>query len=118
MTTRDQMRENNENLSWCKPLSYLDGKVVVAINEGSIDSIQVDGRDVEHDAKGRHCGPCYSDATIERVARMILGEDYDFCSGYTPAQMLKGAGGAEELPCRLCPWFDVCAAMDEEIEEF
>lgn len=33
-TVRDMMRENNDNLDWCRPESYLDGRVILAISEG------------------------------------------------------------------------------------
>lgn len=32
-TCRDTMRESNENLEWCRPESYLNGRVVLAMDE-------------------------------------------------------------------------------------
>ena len=46
MTYREKMEENLENLGWCKPLSYLGGRVVVAINERQVVGVQLDGEDV------------------------------------------------------------------------
>lgn len=39
-TCRDTMRESNDNLSWCRPESYLNGRVILAINEGRVDVCQ------------------------------------------------------------------------------
>lgn len=106
MEYRDMMQESNENLGWCKPLSWEDGNVVLAINEGTIAGIQIGGESVS-----------VNQETIKSVAQRI-NDMYDDCSGLDDAHIiLDCADEAEELPCRLCPWFDVCDAMDEETGE-
>lgn len=109
MTNREIMMQNNENLSWCKPLSFENGNVVVAFNEGTIAGIQIDGNDIE-----------ITPDAIKSVANRInymgddIGDDY--------IRFIKNRiffdPDHEELPCRLCPWFDACCVMDEECEEF
>lgn len=87
MTYREIMMQNNENLSWCKPLSFENGNVVVAFNEGTIVGIQIDGNNID-------VTPDAITSVADRIKDM-----YD---------------DPEELPCRLCPWFGICCAMDEE----
>lgn len=100
------MQESNENLGWCKPLTWEDGKVVLAINEGTVVGIQIEGADIS-----------VNPANIKAVARRI-NDMYSNYSGWDDTHIiLDCADEAEELPCRLCPWFGDCNAMDEEIEE-
>lgn len=92
MTCRDIMKQNNENLSWCKPVSYDNGRVVIAVNEGHIVGIQIDGVNID----------VTPDSIRSVSARIKEFED-------------MGDVG-DELPCRLCPWFDICDQMLEEFE--
>lgn len=105
MSYRDMMIENQENLGWCKPLSFLEGRVVVALNEGKIDCISVDGKTL----------PSYpKDALANsiRAAAKLANPEYDEYSGWSDTHILIDADH-EELPCCKCPWFDVCDAMDD-----
>ena len=104
MTYRNMMIDNEENLSWCKPLSFMDGKIVIALHEGTIDSMIIDGTEVDA-----------NDENIQNAAR-LANSSYDCYKGWDDTHILIDAE-SEELPCRRCPWFDVCAAMDEIIEE-
>lgn len=106
MAYRDMMRENNENLGWCKPLAWKDGKVILAINEGTVVGIQINGEDA-------HTTP----ENIKVVAQWI-NDMYNDYSGLDDTHIILDCEDeAEELPCRLCPWFGTCDAMDEEDEE-
>ena len=98
------MRDSNENLSWCRPESYLNGRVILAINEGRVDGISIDGQDLSA-----------TPDNIRNVAQMV-NDEYDLYEGQTDTQIIRDAEH-KELPCRLCPWFEVCQAMDEEEEE-
>ena len=98
------MRDNNDNLSWCRPESYLNGRVVLAINEGQVDGISIDGQ-----------GLSTTPDNIRKVAQMV-NDEYDLYEGQTDTRIIQDAEH-KELPCRLCPWFEVCQAMDEEEEE-
>lgn len=104
MTTRDIMRENNDNMSWCRPESYLGGRVVLVINEGQVDGISIDGQDLDT-----------TPDNVRKVAQMV-NDEYSEYTGWSDAHIIQDAEH-DELPCRLCPWFDVCQAMDEDNEE-
>lgn len=101
MTYREIMAESNENLSWCTPYAFLDGRIVVSLTDGRISSMQIDGEYVQ-----------VSDNAIRRAAEMS-NECYGSYQGWSDTRILLDAE-KEELPCRMCPWFDVCDAMDEE----
>ena len=100
MTYREKLSAENENLGWCKPLSFANGKVIAAINEGSVDSIQIEGKTIPA-----------TDENI-RTAAKIANESYDLYKGWNDTNILLDAE-SEELPCRLCPWFGICDAMDD-----
>ena len=89
MTYRDFMNQNEENLGCCKPVSYDYGSVVVEVCDGHIEAIQIDGVNID----------VTPDSIRDVSARIKELED-------------MGDDG-EELPCRLCPWFDSCYAMDD-----
>ena len=103
---RRQMLECDDNLSWCKPLEFKNGEVVIAINEGDIVGLQVNGETVNG----------YTDTTIKRIAKLV-NEDYElyegYYEGYTLLEIIYDAD-FKELPCRCCPWFHECEAMDDE----
>ena len=104
MSYRDMMRESDENLGWCRPESYLDGRVILAINEGTVAGICIDG------AK-----QATTPENIRRAAQMV-NADYDDYEGWNDVHIIQDVDH-DELPCRLCPWFGDCDAMDEEDEE-
>lgn len=101
MNYREIMAENNENLSWCAPYALLDGRIVIAVTEGKISGMQIDGEDV----------PVSDDAI--HVAAEMANDCYINYHGWSDTNILLDAE-KEELPCRMCPWFGVCDAMDEE----
>lgn len=101
MTYRDMMRENRDNLGWCKPISYLDGRVIVAINGGHAVGIQLDGKNV----------PINSDR-LRKIAAMI-NPDYNADALSCSFEIAVDACG-RDLPCCVCPWFDSCDAMDND----
>lgn len=96
---RKMMMDNGGNLSWCKPLSYRDGKVILAVIEGEVVGLRIDGTDVEINAD-----------SVCRVAKMV-NADYDLYSGWDDLHIIAEAPH-EELGCCNCPWFDICDAMD------
>lgn len=90
MTYRDYMIGSNDNLCWCKPISFDGGSIVIARNDGEITGIFADGEDL--------------DVTPENIRAIALRiDDPDHCD--------------RELACRECPWFTTCCAMDENCEE-
>lgn len=105
MTNREIMMQNNENLSWCKPLSFENGNVVIVSNETDIIGIRIDGDDID-----------VTPDAIKSVAKRV-NDMYDEYSNRSDESIIFDADPQEELPCRLCPWFDACCVMDEECEE-
>lgn len=104
-TVRDMMRDSEENLGWCRPESYLDGRVILAINEETVVGINIDGAD-----------EAITPDAIRRVAKMV-NDNYDLYEGWDDVHIIQDVEH-DELPCRLCPWFGDCDAMDEEDEEW
>lgn len=96
---RKKMIENGENLGWCKPLSFLDGKVILAVNEGEVVGLRIDGTDVKINAESVH-----------RVAEMV-NPCYDLYSGWDDMHIIAEAPH-KELGCCDCPWFGICDAME------
>lgn len=96
---RKHMLNCNDNLGWCKCLSFNDGTVFVAVNEGDICGLCICGKDLGVDKQ-----------TLAHVAKLV-NADYDLYEGYTSKEILFDADYCE-LPCRMCPWFDICEAMD------
>ena len=98
MTYRDYMIDSNENLSWCKPLSFDGGSVIIARNEGEIVGIRADGEDL--------------DVTPESIRAIALRLDPESDGDIDSVDAAR-----RELPCRSCPWFAACSAMDDICEE-
>lgn len=101
MKFREMMVGNDENLGWCKPVSFLGGKVIAAVNGGNVCSLRNNGLDVD-----------VTPDSIRRAAEMVNG-DYSMYQGWDDTHIMLDAD-CEELPCRCCPWFGICDAMDEE----
>ena len=88
-----------ENLGWCKPLSFLGGKVVIAVNEGSIVGAEIDGHDAPINAAG-----------IRAIAELVNPDAV--CNGSDDTRIILDAD-CRELGCASCPWRDDCEAMEE-----
>lgn len=54
MTYRDYMIESNDNLSWCKPISFDSGSIVITRNGGEITGIFADGEDLDATPENIH----------------------------------------------------------------
>lgn len=104
MTVRDFMRENDENLGWCAAYRLLDGRIYAAVNGGNICGLIIDGVDV-----------VCTEENIRRAA-MMVNDCYADYKGWDKTHFLLEAV-EKELPCRMCPWFGVCDAMDEYIDD-
>ena len=104
MKLREKMKESYESMDCCKAVSFLDGKIVVVLHEGRIEGVEIDG--VERTV------------TPELIHGIAIGVNgcYDFYKGWDDTHILLDAD-PDEMGCCECPWFDVCAAMDEEIDE-
>lgn len=96
-----EQMESGENLEWCRPISCKDGKIVVAVNNNAIVSIQIDGEDV--DAMPEN---------ITRAARIASDNYAEESADYSDVEILSNNGA--EIGCAACPWRDVCEAMECE----
>jgi hypothetical protein len=83
--TRKEMMENNENLSWCRPYVTADERMHFVINEGRLDGI------MGHENKR----PIWKKEELEKFDVNKLLEE------------------ATELPCKECPFFFECDAMND-----
>lgn len=102
-----------ENLGWCKPYMSDDDRIAVALMEGEIITVQIDGRDIEWD-EDRKTTWRYSAELLHRLARSI-NPDYDDYNGYDDTEIILDA--LHERGCSDCPWRDECDAMDCEEED-
>lgn len=102
MTYREMMQENGENLGWCKPLSFLNGRVFVTQAEGSITAMRLDGEDIP-----------VTPENLTLVAKLVE-PCYDDFDGWDDTHIIMQSD-SKELSCCNCPWFDVCDAMDEDV---
>ena len=106
MTTyRDIMRTSDDNLGWCKPYVSSDGKNAIAIADGRPVSLLINGHDID-------------DITPDAMRRFVLAVNPDMdIDDIADADTLELATEPlHESPCHDCPWFAVCAAMDEEYD--
>ena len=110
MKYRDYMADSDDNLSWCKP--YIGDRVSIAINEGNPVGLIVDGEEVKPVYVGALKGYEYTAEQLEQAAR-AANPDYDTYSGWDALHILVN-GDVSERPCRDCPWFSECDAMDEQ----
>jgi len=97
-TYRDVMKPG-ENLTWCKPEEFTANgkKVVLAINEGNIVGVQLDGKDSDN-------------YDLSAVAHYLGVTDIDSLSDLYYAEGVD----SYTLGCSDCPWFDICDAMSEK----
>ena len=96
---RKMMIAEGGNLSWCRPFESENGKVWFALNEGSVEGLKIDGEDVDVNAE-----------TLHRAA-VMANDEYDEYEGYSDTEILLDSP-ASECDCCDCPWFAMCAAMD------
>lgn len=101
MSYRDMMIEERGNLGWCKPLSFLGGRVVVALNEGQVECVSIDGKDLPECPE-----------TTRAVAKLVNPEYDDYINRSDTDIILDAAH--KELPCCKCPWFYDCDAMEDD----
>lgn len=109
MTYRDYFENHSEeNLSWCRPYRSENGRVRLAINEGEICGLLIDGNDI--------CGKF--DGDEDQLWKMICEAADDegvlgLYDGYTWREIAM-RDFLTECGCADCPFADVCDAMEEE----
>ena len=95
-TYRDVMAETDENSQFCAPYSFLSGKVTMAI--------MIDGKEFMPTPE-----------TIKTTAKLV-NPDYDKYKGWSDTRIILDAD-CKKIPCKTCPWFDICDAMDADAED-
>lgn len=116
MTYRDYFESHpEENLSWCRPYHSENGRVALAMNEGYICALTIDGEDV-------NIGPAHNyteqEPLWERVARASI-EDEDLLDIETRRYTWREIAlmdGLVECGCASCPFADICDVMSDEME--
>lgn len=108
MKVRDEMRNNNENLGWCR--SYVGSRVAFSLCEGRIASLQIDGKDVVPEEKTTPWAPKYSRGQIMQAASIATDGQAD-PDDPDPLEALL-SGDVKECPCCECPWVGTCDALD------
>ena len=95
---RRMMIDNGENLGWCIPYISSDGKHAIAVNEGKVCGMILDGVDLD------------TKFDVNRFAR-VVNQHYSNYDGWDDLHIaLEGGVSAES--CSNCPWFGICDAMD------
>lgn len=108
MTIRERMQNNGENLGWCKPYVSDDGKNALAVNEGEVAGMILNGEDIKADKLDKG-------DLLERFARAV-NPDYDDYDGWDNLHIAL-EGNVRECGCANCPWFGICDAMDGDVED-
>lgn len=107
MTIRDLMQDNGENLGWCRPYVSDNGKYAIAVNEGKIAGMILNGEDINPDKLD-------APDIINKFAKAV-NPDYGIYSGWGDLHIALD-GDVRECGCRNCPWFGICDAMDGEVD--
>ena len=114
MNYRKYMRHHTEeNLAWCRPYHSENGRVALSENEGRIQTLMIDGKEIDDDFAERNQSELW-----ERVCRASI-EDEELLDIETRRYSWREIAlmdGLVECGCAECPWNDTCDAMSEEIE--
>ncbi len=108
-TYRKYMQENNENLSWCKPMqiTYNGKTAIIAQNEGEIVSLK--------QGKRKNNKPKDNDYLKALISYLGLSDyEIDNLADLYNSSFDGVSVDTEEMACCDCPWFKECDAMDEE----
>ena len=107
MTIRELMRENGENLGWCKPYISEDEKFAIAINDGKVVGMVLNGEEIDSREFDKP-------ELLKRFARAV-NPDYDDYDGWGDLHIAL-EGDIRECGCADCPWFSICDAMGGDVE--
>lgn len=99
----------SENLGWCRP--FISDRVKFTLAEGYISCLMIDGN--TYTAPYGHNS--VNNDILKKAAKITV-EDYDLFNGWTDEDLLLTESICKECGCINCPWYDICDAMDEELE--
>lgn len=105
MTIRELMRENRENIGWCKPYVSEDETVTLAIANNEIVGAVINGVDIKASALDQ--------IDLASLAKHV-NPDYEDYDGYSDLHIIRDA--MHTCCCADCPWFNICDAMDGDVE--
>lgn len=111
-TLRDVMRETGGTVSWCSAYKIGDHVVAAVINGCEVAAVMIDNYEIVPNGQSTG-GMHYTTGQLDYIAK-LANRSYDLYKGYDPVHILLEAA-KDQIPCRECPWFEVCYAMDEEV---
>lgn len=93
------LEDTSANMSWCRPylIKSAQHRVYVAVNEGEVAGLQLDGEDIANEDIAYACA----------MLKLPVGE-YDSC-----LEALLDSPHCQEIGCAHCPWFNDCDAFTE-----
>ena len=115
MNYREYMENHpEENLSWCRPYRSENGRVALAMNEGNIAGLKIDGKEID----GPYTSADSQAKLWEMAAKASIEDDalLDIETDRYSWREIALMDGLVECGCANCPWKDTCDAMSEEIE--
>lgn len=102
------IKNDDENLAWCKPYEDETGNYKLVMHDGEPLGIMTPDREAF-----RYDGSL-TDDLMESFARAV-NPDYDYYKGYSNVHIALDA--MHEIGCASCPWFDDCEPMGENMSE-
>ena len=108
MTIREMMNDEGGNLGWCKPYISDHRGYALAVSEGEVVGMMFAGEDIKY-------LDFANNKLLLRLFARVVNNSYDIYTGYDDLYIATDA--MSERSCRNCPWFDICDAMDGEVEE-
>lgn len=109
MTYKEYMfSHQDENMHFCKPYTNDDEDRFLIMYDGEADAIVAPGIEA-------HRWNGLLRIYMEQFTRELVGEDYDLHHGYTDEEIALHY--MHEIGCASCPFFHVCEAMNEEMED-
>lgn len=113
MTYREYFEgHHDENLSWCRPYRSRNGRVQLALCEGQICGLLIDGEEIRLPA-----GKQSTDGEIwERICEASCDDDSLSYEGYTWSEIAL-RDFLVEGGCASCPFNRECEDMDQDVED-
>ena len=95
----------NENVDWCKPYISDDCRFAIAVCEGKIAGMILNGDDV---------APAEINDRMREFAAAV-NPSYDLYSGWSDLTIALD-GDIRECGCVACPWREICDAVNENVD--
>lgn len=103
---RETMLAEGGNIGLCYPVSLLNDRIIVALNQGDFASMMIDGEDVD-----------LTSENFGRALKLLYPEFYrEYEMENEERELWTAVCSGPEGECRDCPWFRLCDAMNEDDE--